>query len=345
MTLAFFHRSARKYHRDTRAIQGRLGTTATDNTMQPDTASKFFKITETKPVFEHVMTEPSKSFLWRLDDYPWGRNVWNFHPEYEIHLIRNASGVALVGDHIGPFEPGYLAVVGSGLPHDWVTDTAPGELIVGRDIVLQFDPEQIRSAAATLPELLEIDPFMTRALRGVSFHGETRRRGAELLEEMGLVDGLERLTMFMRLLNVLAVSKEYVVLSSEGFVPHLDPSTLDIIQRALAYVLDNFTTDINLPDLAAVSGMSDSAFSRFFKKNTGNSFTDHIAKLRVNRACKLLADSNLSITDICFEVGYSNVSNFNRIFLNQRKMTPSSYRRLAHRRRASHPATFLASAT
>ncbi len=99
---------------------------ATDTGMQPDAASKFFKITETKPVFEHVMTEPSKSFLWRLDDYPWGRNVWNFHPEYEIHLIRNASGVALVGDHIGPFEPGYLAVVGSGLPHDWVTETMSG---------------------------------------------------------------------------------------------------------------------------------------------------------------------------------------------------------------------------
>jgi hypothetical protein len=74
------------------------------------------------------------------DDYPWGRNVWNFHPEYEIHLIRNASGVALVGDHIGPFEPGYLVVVGSGLPHNWVTDTAPGELIAGRDILPQFDP-------------------------------------------------------------------------------------------------------------------------------------------------------------------------------------------------------------
>ena len=108
---------------------------------------------------------------------------------------------------------------------------------------------------------------------------------------MGSLDGLERLAMFMRLLNVLAVSKEYVVLSSEDFVPHLDPSTLDIIQRALACVLDNFTIDISLPDLAGISGMSESAFSRFFKKNTGNSFTDHIAKLRVNRACKLLADS------------------------------------------------------
>ncbi len=59
--------------------------------------------------------------------HPWARNVWNFHPECEIHLIRNASGVALVGDHIGEFGPGYLAVVGSNLPHDWVTPVGPGE--------------------------------------------------------------------------------------------------------------------------------------------------------------------------------------------------------------------------
>ncbi|MGY3328150.1 hypothetical protein ACVILI_001167 [Mesorhizobium sp. USDA 4775] len=40
-------------------------------------------IPRTAPAFEHIVTEASDSFLWRLDDYPWERNVWNFHPEYE----------------------------------------------------------------------------------------------------------------------------------------------------------------------------------------------------------------------------------------------------------------------
>ena len=74
-------------------------------------------IPRTVPAFEHIVTEASDSFLWRLDDYPWERNVWNFHPEYEIHLLRKSSGVALVGDHIGEFGPGYLSIVGGGLPH------------------------------------------------------------------------------------------------------------------------------------------------------------------------------------------------------------------------------------
>ncbi|TIT70054.1 MAG: AraC family transcriptional regulator, partial [Mesorhizobium sp.] len=47
-------------------------------------------IPRTVPAFEHIVTEASESFLWRLDDYPWERNVWNFHPEYEIHLLRKS---------------------------------------------------------------------------------------------------------------------------------------------------------------------------------------------------------------------------------------------------------------
>ncbi len=70
------------------------------------------------PVFEHVVTEASDSFLWRQDEHPCERNGWNVHPEIEIHLITNAAGTTLVGDHIGRFEPGHPTVIGSNLPHD-----------------------------------------------------------------------------------------------------------------------------------------------------------------------------------------------------------------------------------
>ncbi len=41
---------------------------------------------------------------------------WNYHPEYEIHLIRKGSGKFIVGDYIGTFEAGHVSLVGSGLP-------------------------------------------------------------------------------------------------------------------------------------------------------------------------------------------------------------------------------------
>jgi AraC-like DNA-binding protein len=281
------------------------------------------------PVLELVQTEASESFLWRHDDYPCEFAAWNIHAEHEIHLITNASGVALVGDHIGRFEPGHFCIVGGGLPHDWVAELAPGEVIAKRDVVLQFSAERLRRSAAFLPELGEIDRFFTLSLRGLDFHGETRRRAAELLPRIGTVHGVERLALFFQLLALLARSDEYTVLSSSDFVANLDPATLTLIDRAQSYIFEHIKTDIRLSDVADLVGMQESAFSRFFKKNSGNSFTDYVTKLRMSLACRLLADSNAAITDICFDVGYTNISNFNRLFRKTRGVTPSSYRRLA----------------
>jgi AraC-like DNA-binding protein len=285
------------------------------------------------PTFEHIVTDVNETFLWRLDNYPWERNVWNYHPEIEIHLLRKSSGMAFVGDHIGEFHPGYLTIVGPNLPHDWVTATQPDEVIHGRDLVIQFDPERVKSGRHLMPEVAQLDAFFTRTERGLVFHGETRTRATEMMEKMGALKGFARLSLFLQLLDLFASSEEYEVLSSPEFAPKLDTETLDVLQRSLIYVFEHLATDIHLSEVANLAGMSESAFSRFFKKNTGNSFTDHVNKLRIWQACRLLAETEMPVTDICFEVGYLNISNFNRTFLRHHKMTPSAYRRLTSQRR------------
>ena len=295
-------------------------------------ASRPLKINDTAPVLEHVMTDTFDTFLWRQDDYPCGRNGWNVHPEYEIHLITNAAGVALVGDYIGRFVPGHLSIVGGGLPHDWVTELSPGDVVQGRDVVLQFDADRVSCAASALPELMEFKPLLLLARRGLEFHGETRRAGARIMQEIGSAKGVERLSLFLRLLQVLSHSTEHSRLSSEQFAPPLDPATFELVQRILAHVLGNFAADLRISQVADMAGMNASTFSRFFKRNTGNTFTDHLTRLRIGRACDLLANSGLPVTDICYEVGYANIANFNRTFRSQRGQTPSAYRRLARHR-------------
>jgi AraC-like DNA-binding protein len=285
-----------------------------------------------QPLFEYIQMEAMETFIWRLDDYPWRRNVWNFHPEYEIHLIRNASGVSLVGDHIGRFEPGYLCIVGGGLPHNWITEVEPGNVITGRDIVLQFDAERLRQAGSLLPELVELDEFLTRAKLGLEFRGRTARVGQDLLEKMGGVHGTERLGLFIGLLTLLSRSDESIEISSSGFAPNRDEASMDIIHRVHAYVFERLRSEIRLSDAARIAEMSENGFSRFFKKNSGNSFTDYVTKLRIVLACKLLVESQKPVTDICFEVGYTNISNFNRLFRKLRGITPSTYRQQAARR-------------
>jgi AraC-like DNA-binding protein len=78
--------------------------------------------------------------------------------------------------------------------------------------------------------------------------------------------------------------------------------------------------------------MSESRFSRFFKRSTGNSFTDFVNRVRINSACHLLMQTDHYVTDICYQVGFNNVANFNRRFLEIKGMTPTEFRRQSDHR-------------
>jgi AraC-like DNA-binding protein len=278
---------------------------------------------------EVILPEPEHSFRWYEHDYPYSLARWNHHPEFEIHLIRQGCGRLLVGDYMGPFGPGHVAMIGPDLPHDWIGDVAPGEHLAGRDVVLQFDGAVLLSLRRTLPELGDLQRLFERARRGLAFSGGTARRAAQLLEAIGPARGLARLALFLQLLDTLgrASDSEASCLASPCYAPALDARSSERIQKAFDYLHAELTGDLRVSVIARQLGMSEPGFSRFFKRITGHGFIDLMRKLRVQRACRLLSQSEMAVTDICFEVGYNNLSNFNRHFRVEMNQTPSDYRR------------------
>lgn len=278
---------------------------------------------------------PGHSFLWRVDDYPWARNVWNYHPEFEIHLIRHSSGLAYVGDHIGQFEAGDLYLVGSDLPHNWITPQTGNRLLKARDIVLQFHPSTFFSQANQFAELSGMKNLFERSSRGIEFHGETRIEGRRILESMDGSGSLRDLSRMLELLALLSASDEYTILSSQAFIDGDHVTGIKdhkLIERALEHLQSHFLEAPSLQDVADLLGMSETSFSRFFKKKTGNTYSEHLASLRLWMAVKLLVESDIPITDVCFESGFNNIANFNRTFLKRNGMTPSQYRKAARQR-------------
>jgi AraC-like DNA-binding protein len=286
-------------------------------------------IIKKSPHLEWVVSNPTESFRWQTHGFPCNIARWNYHPENEIHLIRKSTGKAFVGDYIGEFGPGCLMAVGPNLPHNWVSDLEPGEVVEGRDVVLQFDAAHFMRAGAIFPEVEEIVPLLNAWQRGLQFHGETASQGAMLMEQIGQAHGFHRLLLFLELVRRLAQSSERTPLASADYVPSLDQDAPRIIQKVMSYILDNFKDTVSLSEAAEIAAMSESSFSRFFKKNSGNNFVDYVRKLRVSHACKILSETNMPITEVCFEVGYNNISNFNRHFLAEKGVTPSQYRRMS----------------
>jgi AraC-like DNA-binding protein len=293
---------------------------------------------EAVPDFELIVRQPRQSFRWLVHDYPYVFAKWHYHPEYELHLIQKTSGKMFVGDFIGNFEPGNLVLTGPNLPHNWVSDLPIGEPVKDRDMLIQFSDEVVREMMRVCLEFEEIEPLLDAARYGIAFHGETARFGWRALKRIGQAKPTRRMLLFLELLDELNRSSEKQILSSRNYAPTLDHAVSDTINRAIEYLIGNLTGEICLSDVARQCGMSDSAFSRFFKKNTGHGFVRYLNRMRVNRACTLLSQSEMPIIDVCFEAGFSNLSNFNRQFLAISGNTPSEYRRQVKRNRKNSPA-------
>ena len=78
--------------------------------------------------------------------------------------------------------------------------------------------------------------------------------------------------------------------------------------------------------MAELVGMSDSAFSHFFKSKTNTTFIDYVNSLRIAKACQLLSDTNQTVSEICYSSGFNNMSNFIRMFKKKKQYTPNEYR-------------------
>lgn len=277
---------------------------------------------------EVIPPDPSHSVKWQEHDYPSPIARWNYHPEYEIHLIRKGTGKFIVGDHIGTFEAGHVSIVGSGLPHDWVSDLQPGEVLENRDVVIQFEGKWVEQTAALVPEMAEVKPLLDQSARGIEFLGQSARSAALSMEAMGASTGLERLHHLMKLFSTLANApkEERRYLADEWFRPQLDGQAAAVVDIVLEYVFSNHAGTIKMSDAAALVGMPEPTFSKYFKRSTGQNFSDLTRKLRLAHARRLLERTDKAISDICYEVGFSNLSNFNRHFLNDAGETPRNYR-------------------
>ena len=278
---------------------------------------------------EVIIQDPARSIRWTQHDYPAPVAKWNYHPEYEIHLIRSSTGRFIVGDHIGAFGPGQVTLIGSGVPHDWVSDLAPGEVVADRDAVVQFDGAWLRRSAADLPELLEVRALLDESSRGLLFSGDTALAAAEQIELMGTTDGLARLSHFIQLLTVLraAPPSQRQPLAREWFTPpEASSNESRAVETGLGYIFDNIHSTVRMAEAARLAGMSEATFSRFFQRASGRTFSETVRMLRITRARIMLEQTDDPIASICYDVGFSNLSNFNRQFLREVGVTPRRYR-------------------
>ncbi len=270
-------------------------------------------VNQIKPAFEKVSPEFGKSILVRNHDNirPNRKASWHFHPEIELVYVDKGKGKRHIGNNLSYFQNSMLVIIGSNLPHHGFTDRLSED---GSETLIQFLPDLFGKEFMTLPELEGVRKLLERAKKGIVFGRKTKDRLGNKIQNLDSKKGLDQLMELLIILNHLGKTKDYQLLNIDGYAFEATPQDSQRIDKIFDYINSNFQTVIRLEEMANEVSMTVPAFCRYFKKVTGKTFTKMVNEFRVVHATKLLAESDMSITDICFECGFNNFSHFNKQF-------------------------------
>lgn len=249
------------------------------------------------------------------------------HSAFELNYIENAEGVRrIVGDSIeiiGNYDLTFIA--GEELEHVWEQNTCNSKNI--REITIQFSNNLFMGNLIHKNQFNSIRQLLQDAQKGVNFPMETIMRIYPILDTLSAEkSGFHAVIKLMTLLYELSLCDTYRTLSSSSFA-HIDETTDSRrVRKLYEYINKNYKEEIRLEELSGVVGMTPVALSRFFKLRTGKTVVDYLIDIRLGHAARLLVDTTNSIVEICFECGFNNLSNFNRIFKKRKECSPKEFR-------------------
>lgn len=267
-----------------------------------------------------------KSFNVRLDQYPHFLKVWHHHTALELVVIKKSTGTLFIGDAIEDFKPGDVVLIGKNLPHMWLNDEsyfAEDSDLTAEAIAIHFKEDFLGASFFESTALNQIKKMLDKTQLGIKFRHVSDQiyfRFENLLNQTGF----DRLINFLQILQDLS-DTDCETLVSSGFTSTFSATNDMVLDSTYDFIYKNFNRPISASDVAEAIHMNASAFSRYFKKIHHKTFTCYLNELRIGYACKLLLENKLSITAICYDCGYNNVSNFNRQFKKIKGMSPSGF--------------------
>ena len=282
----------------------------------------------TQPKLEVVPTGESRVLIYKIDRDLWP--VYHYHPEIDILLMLKNHGEFISGDYIGRMEPGTLIMNGPNIPHALhATEADERDWSRPAVAVIQFSRKSLGEELLAKIEMREIHQFLEEARYGFEFFGDTRVAAREIMLAMAEMSELERIIELLKLLRLLARSTHRQRMASPAYSPSLRDRDIGRIDTVIRYLQAHKSETIKLEQIATLVHMSPKSFCRFFKTNTGKTLIQYVNELRIGEACKKLMQTKQAIIEIAFDVGFNNLSNFNRRFRALKNRSPREFRELA----------------
>jgi AraC-like DNA-binding protein len=278
----------------------------------------FEKVTADHSVlYAYERTEPSFAFY------------WHYHPDYELTLILDGHGQRLIGNSIEDYGPGDLVLIGPNLPHTY--KSGPGESTSSqqRALVIQFRPERLGECFLNLPEMHFIRRLLKQSSNGLCFSPLREPLQTRVLQALQALPGKSSANGILDILQVLSILSEEgepQMLSAGRIKPLLRVEDQQRINLICQFLCENYEQEIDYDTLSKKLHMNQASICRFFRHATGRTMTNYVNDYRISAAAQLLTQTDKSILEIAFEVGFGNYSHFNRQFQKCKGKTPRMYR-------------------
>lgn len=280
-----------------------------------------------KPILmRHVETPPHDSFKSWENARPYLHNPWHYHPECEITYINKGSGVLFIGDQVLNYDNDTLIVIGPNLPHEWRSDSKENPDFYSQTFAVHFNKNFPGEDFYKIPEAVSINHLLEQSVRGIKINdNQTKKIVKEKLMLLLKTKGIERISILFSVLNNIASCQKIELLSSRIFVNSIDEGQNHRMNQVYKYVMNRFREQISVEEIAKEIHMTTTSFCRFFKQRTNKSFIQYVNDIRIGYACKLLLEENYNISQIAYESGFENLSNFNKQFKKIKTITPSRF--------------------
>lgn len=284
---------------------------------------------------EKLFHKNESIYINRSDELQEYCNIMHKHDFIEIAYVISGSGVHIVGENRYETSRGDLFVINSDMPHGFF----PKEGGVGPPVVYNcvFMPQFLDLSLFSANHFTDVlSSFLFKSLFPDDFtpQPDLRLGGAEFSE---IGDLFEKMYSEYKQMNMgyVDILRAYLIELIIKIFRYMDKSSgakpaqkkQELISRAIAYMKLNYDSDITLSDLAMQSFISKNYFSRLFKQVTGTNFSDYIQYLRIDQACTLLKTTDMKVTDISSQVGFSDVKFFYEVFKKITGKTPGDFRK------------------
>lgn len=264
----------------------------------------------------------------KLREMPHFTYPWHFHSEFEILYVIEGYGTRFVADSIEEFHSGDLALIGSNVPHFWRSDdtylNSHGKMKV-KYVVIQFPDDFLKDEIINYPEYHLIGELLKRASRGIHFPAEFSKKMSKKIIQIVHKNGFQRIIKLQELLQELAKSDGFRLLAGELYQFENLDFTNSRLTKVMHFLSTNYQHKIELDKVAEIANLHPSAFCRYFREKTGKSLSEYISDMRISYACRLIIEGKMSVSQVGFESGFNNISNFNRTFKKHTGYTPTNY--------------------